>query len=111
LLDASFTKTLKLKQSWALKTNKYTGGIRLGVCLKSQIQKYNFNGKNISWGEIGHGFYLIGKNGTCHSHSQKEFNHVLKSFEFVEGDLIECEYDPNDHKLIFAKNKVEKFEL
>ena len=56
---------------------------------------------------------MIGSDGLCYSHSQKEFNSVNKSFNFVVNDVINVEYDPIDSKLRFSKNKnkVDKFEL
>ena len=110
-MDAAFSKTLKSKQSWKIKINKKTGGIYLGVCLKSKMQKYNFNSQNIKWRETGHGLYLIRSNGDFFSHSHQEFNFVNKSFKFADGDVIVCEYDPIDCKLRFIRNGVDKFEM
>ena len=83
----------------------------MGVCLKSKMQKYNFNSRNIKWGETGHGLYLIQSNGFCFSHSHQEFNRVGKSFKFDVGDVIVCEYDPIECKLRFIKNNADKFEM
>ena len=69
LLNASFSNTLKHKQSWAIQINKNKYGIDLGVCLKSKMINYNFNSENINWYEIGHGLYMIGSGGYCYSHS------------------------------------------
>ena len=80
LLNASFSHTIKSKQSWAIKINKQTNWIFLGVCLKSKMLNYNFNGKNINWNTTGHGLYMIDPYGYCNSHSWKEFNNVWKSF-------------------------------
>ena len=106
-MDAAFSKTLKSKQSWKIKINKITNG----VCLKSKMQKYNFNDQNINWKETGHGLYLIDSIGFCLSHSHQEFNDVRKNFYFTEGDVIVCEYDGIDCKLRFIKNSVDKFEM
>ena len=43
LLNASFSNTIKSKQSWAIKIKKINWTIYLGVYLKSKIIKYNFN--------------------------------------------------------------------
>ena len=61
--------------------------------------------------KTGHGLYMIGAGSDCYSHSQKEFNCVIKSFKFGENDVIYVEYDPIDLKLRFSKNKVQYFEL
>ena len=53
--------------------------------------------------ETDHGLYMIGSDGYCNSHSQKEFNCAFKSFEFVENDLINVEYDPIDKMLRFIR--------
>jgi len=58
LLNASFSNTLKTKQSWTIQIKKMKGGIGLGVCLKSKMNN-NFNGKNIKLSETGHGLYMI----------------------------------------------------
>ena len=79
--------------------------IKLGVCLKSKMIKYNFNDEIINWKETGHGLYMIHSNGVCYSHSQKEFNSVFKSFKFGSGDVIFIEYDPIESKLRFRLNK------
>ena len=69
LLNASFSNTLKHKQSWAIQINKKNNPIYLGVCLKSKMINYNFNSENIKWKETGHGLYMIGSYGICWSHS------------------------------------------
>ena len=69
MLNASFSNTIKSKQSWAIKINKEKSGFDLGVCLKSKMLNYNFNTKNINWYETGHGFYMITSGGGCWSHS------------------------------------------
>jgi len=69
LLNASFSNTLKHKQSWAIQINKKIIGIYLGVCLKSKMINYNFNSENIKWKETGNGLYMIDSDGYCHSHS------------------------------------------
>ena len=61
--------------------------------------------------ETDHGLYMIGSDGYCNSHSQKEFNCVIKKFKFGFNDVIYVEYDPINLKLRFSKNKVDKFEL
>jgi len=70
LLNASFSNTLKHKQSWAIQINKKIDYvILLGVCLKSKMINYSFNGKNMKWNETGHGLYMIASYGECFSHS------------------------------------------
>ena len=54
---------------------------------------------------------MIRSSGFCYSHSQKEFNNVVKSLLFGESDIIVIEYDPIDKKLRFNKNKVKYFEM
>jgi len=68
LLNASFSNTLKTKQSWAIKINKKTAWIYLGVFLKGKMNN-NFNSQNINWDETGHGLYRIDSDGDCYSHS------------------------------------------
>ena len=111
LINISFSNAITTKQSFAIKINKMTGWIHLGVCLKSKILDYNFSSQNMNWKETGHGLYMIGSGGGCLSDSQKEFNQVIKSFKFGENDVIFIEFDPTDKKLRFSKNKVEHFEL
>lgn len=36
---------------------------------------------------------------------------MKKSFEFHDGDVVKCEYDPIDCRLRFTKNKTDKFEM
>ena len=54
---------------------------------------------------------MINSSGWCFSHSEKEFNGVVKSFKFGDGDVIYIEYDPIESKLRFSKNKVVYFEM
>ena len=75
------------------------------------MQENNFNGKNINWSRTGHGLYLIYSGGWCYSHSHQEHNYVEKTFEFTDGDVIVCEYDPINKNLSFIKNNVRRFEM
>jgi len=63
LLNASFSNTLKTKQLWAIKINKKTEWICLGISLKSKMIGYKFDGTNVNWYETGHGLYMIGSGG------------------------------------------------
>ena len=69
LLNASFSNLIKDKQSWAIKINKNTTVIYLGVCLKNKMLNYSFNDSKLKWLETGHGLYLITSGGDCYSHS------------------------------------------
>ena len=110
MLNVPFPKSFKQKLSWTFKINKLIC-IFLGICLKSKILNLKFNSENLKAAETGHGLYMIGSKGRCYSHSDKEFNHVQKSFKFDTGDIIVCEYDGNDGKLRFCKNNADKFEM
>ena len=52
---------------------------------------------------------MISSGGYCYSHSEKEFNHVFKSFKFGEGDVIYIEYDSIESKLKFSKNNFDEY--
>jgi hypothetical protein len=55
------------------------------------------------YNNIGHGSYLISSNGYTWSHSKKEDNVVHKSFSFITGDVIYCEFDPEKKTLTLRK--------
>ena len=73
MLNASFSNTIKSKQSWAIKINKKTNFIFLGVCLKSKILQCEceceFKSFRNKIRETGHGLYMIDSVGYCWSHT------------------------------------------
>lgn len=104
LLEVEFTRKMNKTQNWAFNIRQKIANIQVGICLKSIAKENNFSGAIIDWRQPGYGYYLIGSDGWCDSHSSKEFNRVNKSFLFGVGDMIFVEYDPIGCRLRFRKN-------
>ena len=60
--------------------------------------------------EIGHGCFLLKKNGQALSHSNKENNDVQTGFKFGKGDVIEVETNEKE-LLVREKSGKWKFSL
>lgn len=84
----------------------------MGMCVRSIIEKAEFNMSKLDWKNSGNGCYLIDTNGYSYSHSDQEYNQVSRSFRFNQGDVITIEYDPIEERLRFIKNGgCEQFEM
>lgn len=59
MLDAGFSSTLEIRQSWAIKINNLTDKIYLGICLKSMVIRNRFNSKKLDLHSRFDYLYLI----------------------------------------------------
>jgi hypothetical protein len=59
----------------------------VGVCYKNIVEKSNYEFK---FNDLGHGCYLISGNAGTWSHSDPDFNNVVKViFIFIKGILFQ----------------------
>ncbi len=61
---------------------------------------------------IGHGYYLLWRDGDVHSHSDSSINKTAKGLKFGKGDVLEFDYIPLQEKLTVVKRgSQERFEF
>lgn len=46
---------------------------------------------------------MISSNGGSWSHIDNEANNIVKTFNFIEGDLVTCILDQKNKKVIFKR--------
>lgn len=61
------------------------------MCQRNTVVAKNFS---FTFSSIGHGGYLVSSNGGSWSSHQAIYNNAVKSFKFIKGDIVWCEYDP-----------------
>ena len=88
---------------WALRFNKCTNWICVGVCLKKVVMERNLSYGNIK--NLGHGYYALGSNGHTYSHHDMAANNkeVVQSFG-RNREVLTMLFDGAHNKLTFRVN-------
>ncbi|KRX01327.1 UBA-like protein [Pseudocohnilembus persalinus] len=98
LLDPELTSRCQFAFKMLQGDFKWTA---LGVCDYQKIKENNFE---ITDFKIGHGlFVVINNGGTLSSNDQDYNNKFMSPFQFKQGDIIICTYDPEYCDIEFKK--------
>jgi len=54
-----------------------------------------------TFGQIGHGAYMVSANGGSWSNIAEDKNNKIKTFKFVKGDMIKIEVNKNNKTITF----------
>jgi len=84
------------------------------VVLIAFLKRQVIKAKNYSFSlSLGHGAYMISSNSGSWSHSESANNNVVKSFDFSNGSIVECLFDPVEGFVHFAlkDNPAKKYKL
>jgi hypothetical protein len=85
-----------------VKVIKMTYNICLGVASQNILRANNF--EPIDYTKLGHGEYTNCSNGYTYSHYDATVNHKQVIFKFIEGDIVEMEFDTTTMVLLLRCN-------
>lgn len=109
LTNSGLPMNCPTKFAFKMKNINSQNWIAIGVALKKVIKAKNYS-FSLS---LGHGAYMISSNSGSWSHSESTNNNVVKSFDFSNGSIVECLFDPVEGFMHFAlkDNAAKKYKL